>query len=77
MSFTIGFKASRGGEIMPVAIVEMWKGRTEDQKEHLIKGITRALEEIGVKTERVTVVIHDTPKSNWGMWWEQASKLKL
>jgi 4-oxalocrotonate tautomerase family enzyme len=62
---------------MPVAIVEMWEGRTEDQKEHLIKGITRALEEIGVKTERVTVVIHGTPKSNWGIFGEQASKLKL
>jgi len=59
---------------MPVVIVETWEGKTEDQKEKLIKGITRAFEEVGVKTERVTVIIHDTPKSNWGIGGKQASK---
>ncbi|MEM2930872.1 MAG: tautomerase family protein, partial [Thermoproteota archaeon] len=36
---------------MPVVIVEMWEGRSEEQKEKLIKGVTRAFEEIGVKPE--------------------------
>lgn len=62
---------------MPVVIVEMWGGRTEEQKERLMKGITRTFEEIGVKPERVTVIIHDTPKSNWGVGGEQASRLTL
>ena len=60
---------------MPVVIVEMWTGRTEEQKEKLIKGITKAFEEIGVKPERLSVIIHDIPKSNWGVGGEQASKL--
>jgi 4-oxalocrotonate tautomerase len=60
---------------MPVVTVEMWEGRTDGQKERLIKGITEAFEEIGVKPEWLTVVIHDVPKSNWGMRGEQASKL--
>jgi len=60
---------------MPVVIVEMWEGRTEEQKEKLIKGITRAFEEIGVKAEWLNIIIHDVPKRNWGTGGQQASKL--
>ncbi len=60
---------------MPVVIVEMWEGRTAEQKEKLIKGITKVFEEIGVKAEHISVIIHDVPKSNWGLRGEQASKL--
>lgn len=61
--------------IVPVVVVEMWEGRTEEQKEKLIKGITRAFEEIGVKAEWLSIIIHDVPRSNWGTRGEQASKL--
>ncbi|MDW8033413.1 MAG: 2-hydroxymuconate tautomerase family protein [Nitrososphaerota archaeon] len=60
---------------MPVVIVEMWEGRTEEQKEKLIKGITKAFEEIGVKPEWLHIIIHDVPKSNWGLSGQQASKI--
>ena len=53
----------------------MWEGRTEEQKAKLIKGITEAFKEIGVEPEHLSIVIHDVPKSNWGMRGEQASKL--
>jgi len=59
---------------MPVVHVEMWPGRTEGEKEKLVKGITKAFEEIGVKPERLTIIIHEVPKSNWGIRGEQASK---
>lgn len=59
---------------MPVVIVEMWEGRTAEQKERLIKAITKAFEEIGVRPESLTIVIHDVPKTNWGMRGQQASK---
>jgi len=36
---------------MPIVMVEMWEGRTSEQKETLIKGITKAFEEIGAKAE--------------------------
>ena len=62
---------------MPIVIVEMWTGRNEEQKEKLIKGITKAFEEIGVKPERLNIIIHDVPKSNWGVGGEQASKLTI
>lgn len=60
---------------MPVVIVEMWEGRTPEQKEKLIRGITRAFEDIGTKAEAVSVIIHDVSKSNWGSGGQQASKL--
>jgi 4-oxalocrotonate tautomerase len=60
---------------MPVVVVEMWEGRTLEQKEKLIKGITKAFEEIGTKAESLNIVIHDVPKTNWGKGGQQASKL--
>ena len=60
---------------MPVVIVEMWEGRTNEQKEKLIKGITKAFEEIGTKPESLHIVLHDVPKTNWGSKGEQASKV--
>ncbi|MGA2783806.1 MAG: tautomerase family protein [Candidatus Bathyarchaeia archaeon] len=60
---------------MPVVIVEMWEGRTVEQKEKLIHGITKAFEEIGTKAEAVSIVIHDVSKNNWGSKGQQASKM--
>ncbi|MEM2926450.1 MAG: tautomerase family protein [Candidatus Bathyarchaeia archaeon] len=60
---------------MPVVIIEMWAGRTEEQKEKLIKGISKAFEDIGIKAEHLNIIIHDIPKTNWGMRGEQASKI--
>jgi 4-oxalocrotonate tautomerase len=61
---------------MPVVIVEMWQGRTEEQKEKLIKGIMKAFEGLGVPADQLHVIIHDVPKCNWGTGGEQASKAK-
>jgi len=63
------------GDVLLIVVVEMWEGRTEEQKAKLIKGITEVFKEIGVEPEHLSIVIHDVPKSNWGMRGEQASKL--
>jgi 4-oxalocrotonate tautomerase len=60
---------------MPVVVVETWAGKTDDQKATLIRGITRAFEEIGVTADQVQVIIHDVPKANWGLRGEQSSRL--
>jgi 4-oxalocrotonate tautomerase len=60
---------------MPVVVVEMWEGRTPEQKRSLIRGITKTFEEIGTKPESLHIVIHDVPRTNWGLNGEQASKL--
>ena len=60
---------------MPVVIIEMWTGRTDEQKEVLINGITKTFGEIGVKPESLNIIIHDVPKNNWGLQGKQASKM--
>jgi 4-oxalocrotonate tautomerase len=60
---------------MPVVIVETWSGKSDDQKATLIKGITKVFGEIGVPSDQVQVIIHDVPKTNWGMHGEQACRL--
>jgi len=59
---------------MPVVEVNMWKGRTDEQKADVIKGITSVFEKQGVPKEHTTVILRDVDKSNWGMKGEQASK---
>jgi 4-oxalocrotonate tautomerase len=56
-------------------IVEMWERRTSEQKEKIIRGITKVFGEIGVKPESLHVIIHDILKTNWGSRGEQVSKL--
>ncbi len=60
---------------MPVVMIWMWEGRTSEQKEKLVKGITRVFEDIGTKADTVQIVINDVSKNNWGVRGELASKL--
>lgn len=59
---------------MPIVVIEMWEGRTEEQKEKLIKGITEAFEDIDIPANWVNIIIHDVPKSNWGLNGKLSSK---
>jgi len=61
---------------MPVVIIEMWEGRTPEQKEKLIKAINKAFQDsLGVTSESLHIVIHDVSKVNWGTKGQQASRL--
>ncbi len=59
---------------MPVVTVEMWEGRTIEQKKHLVEGITSSFVQIGVPTEAVQVIIKDIPKHNWAIGGKLASE---
>jgi 4-oxalocrotonate tautomerase len=61
---------------VPVVEVNMWEGRSVEQKEKLIQSITEAFGEIGVTPEHLTIIIHDIPKTNWGTRGQQASKMR-
>ena len=50
---------------MPVVIVEMWEGRTIEQKRQLVEGITSSFAKIGTNPANVTIVLKDNPKHNW------------
>ncbi len=52
---------------MPFVIVEMWEGRTVEQKRALVKAITDAMiEHAGAKPDHLHVVIHESALHNWG-----------
>ena len=52
---------------MPVIIVEMWEGRTLEQRRALVKAITEAMvTHAGASPEHLHVIIHETPRDRWG-----------
>jgi 4-oxalocrotonate tautomerase len=58
---------------MPVIIVEMWQGRTLEQKKQLAQGITAEFIKIGVPSEQVQIIFKDNPKQNWAIGGKLAS----
>ena len=60
---------------MPIVIVEMWEGRTVDQKRTIVEGITTTFEQIGVPPEALQIVINDIPKHNWAIAGKLASEM--
>ena len=59
---------------MPVVIVEMWEGRTVEQKKQLAKDITSAFVKIGTPQEAVHIVLKDNAKHNWAIGGTMASE---
>ena len=50
---------------MPVVIVEMWEGRSIEQKRQLARDLTDAFVKIGVPASAVNIILKDNPKSCW------------
>jgi 4-oxalocrotonate tautomerase len=59
---------------MPVVIIEMWEGRSIEQKKQVVKEITATFVKLGVPADAVTVVLNDVPKHNWGTAGKLASE---
>ena len=59
---------------MPVVIVEMWEGRTVEQKKQLAEGITATFVELGVPPEALHIIMKDNPKHNWAIGGKLASE---
>jgi 4-oxalocrotonate tautomerase len=60
--------------IMPVITVDMWEGRTLEQKKKLVKGLTDAFVNIGTPAEAVHIILNDHPKNCWGQNGKLASE---
>ncbi|RLC94440.1 MAG: 4-oxalocrotonate tautomerase [Chloroflexi bacterium] len=53
---------------MPIVRVEMWSGRTHEQKADLARLITEAVVNVaGTRPEVVTVIFEDVPRENWAV----------
>ncbi len=59
---------------MPVVIVEMWEGRTIEQKKQLVAGITSVITNMGVPPEAVQIILKDNAKHNWAIAGKLASE---
>jgi 4-oxalocrotonate tautomerase len=59
---------------MPVVTVEMWEGRTVEQKKQLVEGITSAFVKIGTPAEALQIIMKDNPKHNWATGGKLASE---
>lgn len=65
---------------MPTIRVEMFEGRTPEQKQAFVKAITEAtVRTLGGAPESVQVVIAEVSKANWasgGLLWSDPSRQK-
>ena len=63
---------------MPTIRVEMFEGRTPEQKKNLVKALTQAcVETIGAKPESVDVILFDIKPTEWataGELWSEKKK---
>ena len=59
---------------MPIIRVEMWTGRTHEQKAALARAITEAVVNIAHTSPEATIVVfEDVPKENWAQGGKLAS----
>ena len=59
---------------MPLVTIEMFEGRTIEQKKELVRDITDAVMKLNVPAEAVHVLIKDVPKHNWADGGKLASE---
>ena len=56
---------------MPVITVELFEGRTREQKQQYVKELTElTMRVLGTSREHVWVIFRDTKKSDWAMGGE-------
>lgn len=52
---------------MPIIRIEMWEGRTLEQKRELVEVLTRETARIaGTDPDSIYIIIEDVKKENWG-----------
>jgi 4-oxalocrotonate tautomerase len=59
---------------MPSVDVKVWKGLSDEAAERIISGITKVFVELGIPERAVEVIIHEIPKTHWGVGGRPASK---
>lgn len=59
---------------MPIVHVNVWKGFGKEKTKIVIKNITKVFEDLGVPEHAVEVIVHEIPKTNWGIGGVPASE---
>jgi len=59
---------------LPIVHVNVWKGFGEERVKTLIVNITKVFVDLGVPQHAVEVIVHEIPKTHWGIGGEPASE---
>jgi 4-oxalocrotonate tautomerase len=59
---------------MPVIHVNVWEGFGPQKAKAVIEGITQVFVDLDVPTQAVEVVVHEIPKTHWGIGGQPASE---
>jgi 4-oxalocrotonate tautomerase len=59
---------------VPIIHVNVWEGFGQKPAKKAIQGITQVFVDLGIPQHAVEVVIHEIPKSHWGIAGEPASE---
>ena len=59
---------------MPIVHVNVWEGFGQEKTKTVIKNITKVFVDLGVPAHAVEVIVHEIPKSHWGIGGTPASE---
>ncbi len=59
---------------MPIVHVDFWEGVGADKVKTMIRGITEVMVGLGVPAHAVEVIVHEIPKTHWGVGGVPASE---
>jgi 4-oxalocrotonate tautomerase len=59
---------------MPIIHANVWEGFGEEKAKRVIQNITKVFVDLGVPAQAVDVIVHEIPKSHWGIGGEPASE---
>ena len=59
---------------MPIVHVNFWEGVGKEKVKTMISGITKVIADLGVPENAIEVIVHEIPKTHWGIGGELASE---
>ena len=59
---------------MPLVHVNVWEGFGPEKAKTVIKGVTGVFVDLGIPSEAVEVIVHEVPKTHWGLGGMPASE---
>jgi len=62
---------------MPNITIDLWEGRSKEEKRKLIQKISKDVSEtLNIPIEHIRVIINEVSKDNWGLEGKQASQIR-
>ncbi|MEE8565713.1 MAG: tautomerase family protein [Candidatus Thermoplasmatota archaeon] len=59
---------------MPIIQVNVWDGFGKEKTKTVIQNITKIFVDLGIPEQAVEVMVHEIPKTHWGIGGEPASE---